>query len=58
MKVRLSFKTPDVVDYAVEELAEEQREEAKQACEKWVDYGECLTVEIDTEKGTCEVIPV
>jgi hypothetical protein len=58
-KVRLSFKTPDAVDYAVEGIEDEdEREAAKAACGKWVEYGECLTVEVDTEKGTCEVVPV
>ena len=58
MKIRLSFKTPDVVDYAVEDLTEDEQAEVKSACEKFVEYGECLTIEIDTETGTAEVIPV
>ena len=58
MKVRLSFKTPDVVDYAVDELDEECRERARKVMGKFVEFGECLTVEVDLEKGTCEVVPV
>ncbi len=26
-------------------------------CRKWFEYGEYLTVEIDTEAGTCVVVP-
>ena len=59
MKIRLTFKTPDVVDEALKDI--ENQEEAaivnNLAC-KWIQYGECLIVEIDTEKETCEVIPV
>jgi len=58
MKVQLTFKTPDVVDEAVKEI--ESQEEAaivnNLAC-KWIDYGEYITVEIDTEKETCVVLP-
>lgn len=63
MKIRLSFKTPDVVDCAIEESVEchsreDAEKEVREACKKWVEYGECLTVDIDTETGTCEVVPV
>jgi len=59
MKIRLHFKTPDVVDSALEGLPiDEDRMKAKRMCEGFVMWGECLTVEVDTEKGTCEVIPV
>lgn len=62
MKVRLKFETPDVVEDAVEELEEfhireEAEHEIRQARRKWAKYGELLTVEVDMEKGTCEVIP-
>lgn len=68
MKVRLSFKTPDVIDYAIEDLLLdpnndpdtniEQINKVKTTCDKWVKYGECITVEIDTEDNTCVVLPV
>ena len=57
MKATLSFKTPDVVDYAVEGMDEGEAAEVRKACKKWVEYDECLTVEVDTEAGTCTVIP-
>ena len=58
MKVRLSFKTSDVADYALEGLDDDERAEAEAAIEKFVEYGECLTVEIDTEAGTCVGVKV
>jgi hypothetical protein len=57
MKATLSFKTPDAVDCATEGLEEGEAEEVRRACKKWVEYGECLTVEVDTEAGTCVVLP-
>ena len=57
MKVRLTFKSPDVVFHATEGMSDEDRQEAEAACEKWVKYGEYLTVDIDTETGECVPIP-
>lgn len=66
MKIRMTFKTPDIVeDSVIESLgpdtADEQYEDEKfaaiQACKRWVKWGELLTVEVDTETGMCEVIP-
>jgi len=57
MKVKLTFKMPDAVEQALEDIAEDDREEVRQACGKWVRYGEYITVEVDTEAGTCTVIP-
>lgn len=67
MKVRLVFKTPDVVENAVNEaisdgttFSEEEIEnfpdEFKELAKKWIQYGECVTLEIDTEKKTCVVV--
>jgi len=75
MKVRMTFKTPDVVEDAIDSAVDNERAEdepegeygancedlaeaARMVCKKFVQYGECLTVEVDTETGTCEVVPV
>lgn len=58
MKIRLGFKTPDVLDYALEDISEDEKYAIKAVLEKWVKYGECITVEVDTVEGTCTVIPV
>ncbi len=75
MKLTVSFKTPDTVDYAIQDalkyddvgdsaldfdtLAEKRavkREELQAVCDKFVSYGECVTIEFDTETKTATVI--
>jgi hypothetical protein len=58
MIFRIGFKTPDAVDYATEDVPEEEMQAVKSVIAKWVKYGECITVEVDTEKETCTVLPV
>lgn len=58
MKIRLTFKTPDVVFYAINDIEGEEGIQAERAIGKWVKQGEYITVEVDTEKETCTVIPV
>ncbi len=57
MKIQLDFKTPDVADYALEELSEGDRAAAETVIAKYVEYGECLSVELDTETGEATVLP-
>lgn len=40
----------------LEHLAQERKEELSELMKKWFRYGEYLSVEIDTEKGTCTVL--
>jgi hypothetical protein len=40
-----------------EAVAEKRREAYSAIAGKWIEYGEYLTVEIDTEAKTCTVIP-
>jgi hypothetical protein len=59
MKVRIFFKTPDAVDYALEDIEDEdEKEEVKQQLSKYIKYEECVTLELDTETGKMEVLPV
>jgi hypothetical protein len=37
-------------------IAEARMEKVKEGCEKWFEYSEYLTVEIDTEAWTCTVL--
>lgn len=58
MKITLTFKQPDVLDAlddAIDNL--EERKRIKCIARKWVEYDEYLSVEIDTEKETCTVLP-
>jgi hypothetical protein len=45
----------DLIDR--EELIEKAHEKLSGIAAKWLEYGEYLCVEIDTEAGTCIVIP-
>jgi len=58
VEISLTFKTPDAVDFAIEDLEDYEVEEVRAAAEKWIEYGEYITVVLDTKKGTCEVQPV
>ena len=51
----VSFKTPDVLDYVLGELDEDEAEVVKAKLAKWIEYEECLTVEFDTDKMTATV---
>jgi hypothetical protein len=74
MIVRISFKTPDAMEDAIQEAiqfaeedaketgetvdTDELREKAEAVCKKWIKFGENITVDVDTENGTCTVEPV
>ena len=53
-KIRLSFKTPDASDQLDEDVSDADRDVIK----KFVEYGEYIQLEIDTDAKTCVVIPV
>jgi hypothetical protein len=38
-------------------LREHRREEMGEAIKRWVEYGEYVTIEIDTDAGTAVVVP-
>lgn len=48
----------DVEEFARSEMVEEKRHELTIAVDKWVKYGEYVTIEFDTEKGTATVCEV
>lgn len=58
MKITLTFKTPDVLDYALGDISPDKREEVKEVCEKFIKWGEVLKVEIDTGTETATVLEV
>jgi len=53
MIITLTFKTPDVINHAIENLTEEEQQEAVDVCRDWVSDGEYLTVDINTDTGEC-----
>ncbi len=42
-------------DDELEDLKDKRRQEYLDLCSKWFEYGEYITVEIDTELATCKV---
>ncbi len=70
MILKVTFKTPDAVDDAIDGFFEsgppfytaEERIDLRQrmdnATKQWVEFGEYIEVEFDTEKGTATVLPV
>jgi len=65
MVIRVVFKTPDVVDMAIQEAIgsgtdelTEMREQIEEALSKFVRWGEQITVEFDIEAGTATVVPL
>ena len=60
MKLILTFKTPNVVSEAIENQCSQQIKalevaELELKLAKWIDYGEYVTLEYDTETNTIEV---
>lgn len=69
MRVRITLKTPDALNDAIERAAEDEvggppdDDEAfnelvaktKKLAERWFQYGELVTLVLDTEAETCTV---
>lgn len=59
MKFQVTFKTPDAVQYALDELpADADWESAQKVLDKFVEYNEYVRIEFDTETNTATVLPV
>lgn len=69
MRVQLTFKSPDVVDYALNDLFSDEendhddidgldRDTLENDLKRYIQYGEYLTVEYDSETKKMSVIPV
>lgn len=52
MKFTLTFKTPDVLYYAKRAEHPDHHKEMEECADKFLMYGEVMTVELDTETGT------
>ncbi len=57
MTFNITMKTPDCLDYAIQEATQDENEQRKirELCSKWFEYGECVTLIVDTDKNTCRV---
>ncbi len=57
MQFRLTFKTPDVTERAFsDDMTEDEREQVEAVLNKFIKWGECVTIEFDTETKTAEVV--
>ena len=57
MKIRISMKTPDAIYHAQADcINDTERQMIEDAAAKFFEYGEAVTLELDTEAGTCVVI--
>jgi hypothetical protein len=57
MKIRVTFKTPDALTDAIQDLSYDDQILARRVAEKYMEYEEYITVEFDLERGTCAVVP-
>lgn len=58
MKFTVSFKTPDALDDVLVDYSHADHQVMREVGEKFIQYGEYLNVEFDTEKQTATVLPV
>lgn len=58
MKFQIDFKTPDAVDESLAEHtgSDDEKAKAKQILSKYVKWGECVSIEVDTSTGKVEVM--
>jgi hypothetical protein len=59
MKFQVTFKSPDSVSDAIDDVIEASpetsREDLKKFVEPWIEWGEYVTIEFDTDEGTAVV---
>jgi len=57
MKIQVTFKSPDALGYALEDLSDEDKARAKKVASLFFEYDEYVTVELDLDEKTCVVVP-
>lgn len=57
MKFIVNFKTPDALFYAIEDMSEDEKDDAKAVANRWMRHGEMIRVQFSTEDGTAVVLP-
>ncbi len=62
MKLFITFKTPEALDYALsslsfeyENVTDEEKENIRIQLQKWISYGENVTIEFDMKNNTATV---
>lgn len=57
MKINLTFKTPDVVCCALQDIPEDERDRAETVIKKFVKWGEVVEIKVDIDAETAIVLP-
>ena len=52
------LKVAGLSDDELEAVKEKRKEEIREMCGKWFEFGEYLSVEIDTDKKSCTVVEI
>lgn len=62
MKLFVTFKTPDALDYALsslhseyENITDDEKDNIRNTVQKWISYGENVTIEFDMKNNTATV---
>ena len=58
MKFTVTFKTPDVLEDLdrLEDISEDERASAEELINQYVEYGEYVRIEFDTDSKTAKVL--
>lgn len=56
MKFKVTLKDPD--DSEINAITDARKDKVNKALRNWVEYGEYITIEFDTEAGTATVVPL
>lgn len=56
--IQFLMKSPDCIMETVKHLSEAEKRRVKQVAERFIKYDELIKVELNTQKGTCTVLPV
>lgn len=51
------FKTPEAAHYAIQDLPEDKKSAASELLQKFLKYGEIVTVQFDLEDKSAKVLP-
>ena len=56
MKIRVAFKCVDAIYYALDGIEEEHKEKMQELMYEWLDTGEYIDIEFDTETRGARLI--
>jgi hypothetical protein len=58
MRIKVTFKTPDAIESVIGNYSEDEQEEIREHLSAWIEYGEYIYIEFDTEKANPNVLRV